>query len=172
MKKLAACFMIAVLFSCTTKETETKTKTYFDLASFFRNEAKRLTLKNESITKTLSINGKKERKTLTISNWEREFDAFIAADINKGSWKGEFAVATSPTTATYTTNNEKIAVKKIEITKNGNQVSSIRIFINNSNGLYASIDSLSYYPDQSYHIRKVQRIKLMEEKTYDILGQF
>jgi len=43
--------------------------------------------------------------------------------------------------------------------------------ISNKNILYSSGDTLVYYPDSLYEIRKHQKIKLLAQKTYQITGK-
>lgn len=173
MKKLFfACF---VLFcsACTLKEQDKiATKSYFDLESYFKQEATRLTKANQLIDKTVLVNGKAEEKNLLIKDWEKEFSSFIDADINKASWRGSFKLAKTDSLTTYTSNSDKIPVKKLEITYKDNKVMAIKVFVTNTNNLYTSQDSLSYYPDSLYQIKKTQHIKLMDEKKYQITGKF
>jgi hypothetical protein len=188
--RLSFFFLFIVLFiSCNSKEREkSKVKTYFDLEGYFKKEALRLSKKNRPILKTVWINGKSEQKTITIKNWEKEFGVFIDADINKASWRGSFKkltkeknkerveggsyILSSNELTTYTSNSNKIPVKKIEVIRAKGKVRSIKVYIYNSNDLYASQDTLSYFPDSLYEIKKVQHIKLLEEKKYQIVGEF
>jgi hypothetical protein len=179
---------ILAFTSCQQKAKEkSKNLTYFDLAGYFKNEAKRLSRINRPIGKTVWIDGKSEQKIIKIKDWEKELAVFIEADINKGSWKGAFKKSESyfmmlptrysstsrhDTTITYTSNNEKIPIKTLKIVKQGNEVFSIQIFLHNINDLYTSQDSLIYFPDSLYEIKKVQRIKLMDEKKYIVKGEF
>lgn len=170
---LTICFIVFLFTACNLKEKErekVKNKLYFDMESYFKKEAERMSKKNSPINKTVSINGKTERKTISIKNWEREWHAFLDADINKASWRGAFKLSDVAGTKTYTTENEKIPVKKLEITAKNGKVTSIKIFIDNVNDLYVSKDSLSYFPDSLYHIVKSQKIKLMGQKRYEIVG--
>lgn len=173
MKKLFFFCLVVFYSSCTLKEQDkTNTPSYFDLDSYFKSEAKRLSEANFQIEKTVIVNGESEEKNIIINNWEKEFDSFIAADINKVSWKGSFKVKKDSITTIYVTQNEKIPVKKVEIVYRKEKIYGIKIFITNTNRLYTSKDSLTYYPDSLYRIKKLQQIKLMGPKTYQITGRF
>lgn len=174
MKKLGISFLVMLLaISCNLKNKEkANTKTYFDVEGYFKKEALRLSKTNKTISKTVFINGKEEQKNINIKNWEQEFKYFIDADINKASWKGSFNETTTGNLKTYTSQSDKIPVKKLEIVLQGNKPSSIKIFITNANNLYTSQDSLSYFPDSLYEIKKTQHIRLMETKQYKITGRF
>lgn len=171
---LTICCIVLLFTACNLKEKErekAKNKLYFDIENYFKSEAKRMAKKNSSINKTVSINGKTEQKTILIKNWEKEFAAFLDADINKASWRGDFQLSTTANVKIYTTRNEKIPVKKLAVTQKNGKVIAIKIFIHNINDLYVSQDSLSYFPDSLYHIVKAQKIKLMEEKKYEVTGR-
>lgn len=175
MKKLSLSFLVVIVFaiSCNLKENKKAgNKTYFNLAGYFKNEAIRLSKANPTISKTVFINGKEEQKNIRIKNWEQEFKSFTDADINKASWKGSFNVAKSGDQTIYTSHSDKIPVKKLEIALANNKLTSIKVYITNANGLYTSQDSLIYYPDSLYQIKKTQHIKLMENKRYSITGKF
>lgn len=174
MKKLSIPFlMILLATSCNLKDKEkANTKTYFDLEDYFEKEAFRLSKKNPTVDKTVFINGKEEQKNIKIKNWEQEFKSFIDADINKASWKGAFNETIAGNLKTYLSHGNKIPVKKLEIVSENNKPISIKVYITNANDLYTSQDSLSYFPDSVYQIKKTQHIKLMETKQYKITGKF
>ena len=173
MKKLILYSFIVFCSACTLKEQDNLgTKTYVDLAGYFKKEALRLKQNNLPIDKTVMVNGKMEEKKLNIADWEKEFDSFISADINKASWRGAFQTAINNNVTTYTSNSDKIPVKKVEVAYHNEKIIAIKIFVTNTNNLYTSKDTLSYYPDSLYEIKKVQSIRLMSEKKYQITGKF
>lgn len=145
---------------------------YFDLPTYFRNEAKRLETQSPKIVKTVSLNDQTEQKSITIKDWKRELSVFIEADINKASWRGAFATKITDTSTIYSTNNEKIAVKRLEIGKRSGHISSIKITLKNDNDLYTAQDELLYFPDSLYKVRKVQKVRLMDKKTFEVVGKF
>ncbi len=173
MRGIIVCCLILFFTSCTLKEKENLSKKlYIDLNSYFKKEANRLSKINSFIDKTVIINGQKEEKKVKIIDWQKEFEPFISADINKVSWRGEFEIKKDLLKETYTTANEKIPVKEIQLTYKNNKIYSIEISINTTNSLYFSKDNLIYYPDSTYQIKKVQKIKLMDQKVYQVIGKF
>lgn len=173
MRKLFFFCLVIFCSSCTLKEQDkTSAQLYFDLDSYFKAESQRLSKANLQIHKTVMVNGQSEEKNIKINNWEKEFESFIAADINKASWRGSFKVQKDNLTTIYLTQNEKIPVKKVEITYLKDKIYGIKIFITTTNRLYTSKDSLVYYPDSLYQIKKLQDIKLMDPKTYQVTGRF
>jgi hypothetical protein len=161
-----------MFFSCRNNNQEKARPVYFDLATYFKKEALRLSKKNPSVNKMVMVDGKKEQKNILIKNWEKEFEIFIAADINKASWRGLFTFNKHGDQESYTSSDKKIPVKKVIIKKKGGNIASIQILIYNNNDLYKSQDSLTYFPDSLYHITKTQKIKLLSEKRYEITGRF
>lgn len=165
-------FLIFILSSCNLNEQKVAVEPYFDLKSYFEMEAQRLNKLNLQIDKSVSINGNVEHKKVSIKSFEKEFSAFIAADINKGSYKGSFSVKKEAETESYIAENEKIPIKKVEIIYLDNKPKSILIVTETNNILYHSSDTLSYFPDSLYEIKKTQKIRLLKEKKYVIRGEF
>ncbi len=173
MRKIVFFLAVLTFCSCQQKEqTSTKLNTYFDIRGYFEKEISRLTKLNPIITKTVRINENVEQKKLSIKSWKQELQSFIDADINKASWKGSFKVEKNGNLTTYTANSDKIPVKNITVALNGSRVVSVKILVNNDNNLYISQDSLVYFPDSIYQIKKTQSIKLMNPKSYQVIGKF
>ncbi|RZL34245.1 MAG: hypothetical protein EOP00_31955 [Pedobacter sp.] len=173
MRNYALFCALALFLSCSLKSNEkAETQTYFSVSNYFKNEVARLSKNNPSIIKTVLVNGKAEEKKLQIKNWQQELSSFIEADINKASWKGSFQMIKSDTSEIYTSQSDKIPVKKLIIIKAGDSVKSVKIFLANENNLYTSNDSLVYNSDEFYEIKKTQKIKLMDSKRYVIHGKF
>lgn len=165
---------ISIFFGCSNaaKEDSKNDLGYFDLKSYFQQEATRLARKNPVFNKTVLINADAETKTLRISDWPTELAVFSDANINRASWKGLFKVQKSPEKDIYRSENEKVPVKEVIVEKRGNRIYGIQIKIDNVNSLYTSSDTLTYYPDSLYHINKTQHIKLLPSKHYQIIGKF
>lgn len=173
MKKTASVILISLLFGCgTTTEKVPIDNDYFDLSGYFSNEADRLTKENPSVAKTVFINGKAEEKTVKIADWVNELQSFSSSDINKASWRGEFTALQNDSTKTYTSNSAKIPVKSVFVKLVNTKPVFIQIILKNENTLYNSHDTLTYVPNDFYSIVKSQKIKLMEQKNYKVIGKF
>ncbi|WP_231427366.1 hypothetical protein [Pedobacter sp. Leaf250] len=127
---------------------------------------------NPIINKTVTVNGELEKKEIKINDWKKELAIFSNADINRKSWRGSFAFKEKNGVDIYTSDNKKIPVKKVSITWNGEKAKRIEIIIANKNILFQSNDTLNYYPDSLYDIKKEQKIRLLNEKKYSITGKF
>ncbi len=175
MRKPILLFLSFLLFISCNNSADKKQKTnlnYFDIKGYFEKEVARLTLKNPLITKTVSVNGATESKRIKITDWKKELTLFSDADINRASWKGLFELKKSNDQELYSSNNEKVPVKELMVIYKNNKVLGIKILIKNVNSLYTSIDTLSYYTDSLYQVKKMQNIKLLSEKSYTITGSF
>lgn len=144
---------------------------YFNLKGYIDTEVKRLRVLNPEIDKTVEVNKAEEQKKLKIADWQKELSAFSDADINKSAWQGLFKLNKTENLDTYTSDNEKVPVKSLKVIYKDGKVKGIKILISNANSLYTSNDTLSYFPDSLYEIRKTQHIKLLNEKNYRIIGK-
>ena len=145
---------------------------YFDLKGYMAKEAGRLNAAMPLISKTVLVDTAAESTSIKIADWNKEFSVFSDADINKSAWKGLFVVTRTEYEDSYKSDNDKVPVKSLVIHHKNGKVKSIKILISNTNSLYSSNDTLSYYPDSLYEIRKMQHIKLLNEKIYRITGKF
>ncbi len=173
IKKLVILVFALAMFSCNQrKEAEANTDLlYFDLKGYFEKEISRLQKLNPVVNKTVSVNGAAENKTAKITDWAKELAIFVNADINKTSWKGSFKATAQNGVDIYTSDNRKIPVKKVSITWNGQKAGKIEIIIDNKNILYQSQDTLTYCPDSLYAIKKQQKIRLLKQKKYSVVGK-
>jgi len=173
VKKLFFPVFALALFSCNQqKEAEINTSlSYFDVKGYFGREISRLQRLNPDVDKTVSINGIGENKKAKIADWTKELAIFVNADINKTSWKGSFKSKEQNGVDIYTSDNKKIPVKKISVTWKGQKAGKIEIIIDNKNILYQSQDTLIYCPDSLYKIKKQQKIRLLKEKKYSVIGK-
>jgi hypothetical protein len=145
---------------------------YFDLKKYIQAEVVRLDQVNPLVSKTVSIDGSAENKSLKVTSWAKELSALADADINKNSWKGLFSVQKKSNELVYQTDNEKVPVKQLSIRYKNNAPDRILILISNSNLLYSSLDSLVYCPDSLYAISKYQKIRLLTARKYRISIKF
>lgn len=164
---------LCLLAACTDQPGRSAAGTsYFDLQSYFKQEATRLNQARPLVEKTVMVNGEEEKKKLNIPDWQNELSVFADADINKSAWKGAFKVSKMTDGDIYATDEDKIPVKEVRVFKKDNKITGIRIFMRTENYLYNSLDTLAYYPDSTYQISKVQHIRLLNKKAYKITGKF
>lgn len=175
MRNLSLLLLITLFFvACNSAapKKQSLSLSYFDVKGFIASEVIRLKQSNPEIDKTVIVNQDKEHKKLKIADWQKELSAFADADINKSAWQGLFILHKSKEVDTYTSNDEKVPVKSLRILYHSGKLAGIEVLISNANILYTSNDTLSYYPDSIYQVKKTQRIKLLKEKSYKITGLF
>lgn len=171
-KKIWISGILLVFYGCNPAAKNQKdTLNYFDLKGYFKKEAARLTRNKPAFTKIVTINDAAESKKVRITDWTKELSIFSAADINRNAWKGLFDTSNTGDQEIYTSYDEKVPVKEVRITRRNGKVYHIRILIKNTNILYSSSDTLSYYPDSLYQVKKTQHIKLLAEKKYTVTGK-
>lgn len=165
--------ILLVFLGCNPAEKNQKNAlTYFDIKGYFEKEALRLSRMNPLLSKTVAVNELGETKKIRITDWAKELSAFSDADINRSAWRGLFNKKSTGQEEVYISDDKKVPVKELMITKRNGQVYGIRILIKYSNILYNSADTLSYFPDSLYQVKKKQQIKLLDEKNYSITGRF
>lgn len=163
---------LVLLAGCQTDTAHKGSKgTYFDLKGYISAEAKRLNTLQPTVQKRVAINEETEQKIVRITDFNRELASFTDADINKQSWQGEFNRHQQANTQDYTTTNEKIPIKLLRVTYHNSRVKAIQVISYTHNLLYHSIDTLSYYPDSLYEIKKSQKIRFMKDKRYRVVGR-
>ena len=173
MKFAAIGLVVLVLGGCAANEqNKPQSAAYFDLKGYFEKEATKLNKLNLEIDKSVAINGSAEQKIVKIKDFNKELSTFIASDINKLSWRGSFTVKKDANAERYITINDKIPVKQIEIHYLNKKIKQIQIVSVTDNILYHSSDTLNYFPDSLYEIRKTQKIKLLKKKVYVVVGKF
>lgn len=172
-RKLLLSGILLVFLSCNQAEKNQKnTLTYFNIKGYFEKEALRLTRVNPLLMKTVEVNEVAETKKIRVTDWAKEFSVFSDADINRNAWKGLFYKKVNDQQEIYTSDDKKVPVKEVMIIKRKGRVYGIRILIKYSNVLYSSADTLSYFPDSLYQVKKKQQIKLLSEKNYSITERF
>ncbi|MBY0245010.1 MAG: hypothetical protein K2Q03_06125 [Sphingobacteriaceae bacterium] len=173
MKKITLIFFVTLLMACDAKNEKITTQKplYFSLENYFNAEAKRLNAKQIWVEKTVSVNEKTETKKVKIKDWAAELSVFSQADINKKAWKGSFVTKIQNDSTSYISNAEKIAIKKLFVVTKNNKVSEVRVYLSTKNILYHSQDTLIYFPDSLYQIKKSQSIRFLNPKKYGVLGR-
>lgn len=171
---LNSLYLILFLFSsCSQVEnTESTDLIYFDIKGYFLNEATKLTSRKSAVLKEVNKNEQKERKTILIKDWEKEFDLFIESDINKPSWTSSYNVESNGDTTLYQALVPELRTRMIQVIKDGSKIKSISIKNESLNRLYKSYESLSYFPDSIYVIEKEQQVRFLGENKYRVTGVF
>jgi hypothetical protein len=174
MRKLSFLLLIFFLGACTAspRKEQFRAVQYFDLKDYIARESKRLAQLQPEIDKYVEVNTSAEHKKLKIADWQKELSVFADADINKSAWQGLFTLNATGDRKVYQSDNDKVPVKSLSIQYKNGKIFGLQILISTVNSLYTSNDTLSYFPDSLYEVKKTQHIKLLNKKKYHITGKF
>lgn len=171
-KTLKGFLFIFILSGCFSKTKETpRAIIYFDVKGYFTQLADQLNQQNPTIHKTVSKNNNSESKSLKITHWKEEFALFINADINKAAWKDSYSKDSSASKIIYTTKNPDLKTQKIVIDLINGKPTHFFIETNVDNLLYHTTEHLEFYTDSLYKIKKSQKVILLGNNQYEIIGK-
>lgn len=150
---------------------------YFDVASFFQQEASRLATENPEVSKTVFLNGKEEQKKLSVNDWQSELNAFLDADINKKSFLGKYIPEQrkegTQTLLHYSAVDENLRIRALDVAFDNDSIPvKIHAVLFTSNILYSSHQQLTYERDKGYWISGKQTIRFLEPDTFSIAAIF
>lgn len=154
MKLIKKMSLLLLLFAaCQAPEVNnivTSKKSFFDIKSFFIQEIERLK-QIKTIEKTITLNGQKEVQTV-VPNFKIELSEFLNSDINKVSWKDKYDEIKKDTYISYSSLDESLEIKTVEIFHDIKQkVKKIRIIKEVNNLLYTSHKELLYDVEKEYY---------------------
>lgn len=173
MYKLGICFFL-FLFIISCKESTNQNNRaiyYFDLKSYFINQAYKLQSHNKPIEKTVSKDGLQEKKAIMVNDWNEEFSLFLNSDINKSSWRDSYKKDSSTNKIIYQAKSNQLITKTIEIYLLNKKPCLIKIHNSDKNYLSEKDEILSFYPDSIYKIQKTQKIAFGKRHVYLITGK-
>ena len=154
----------------------TEVNYFFDLKGYFGEQIKLNNEKYKTPTKTVSVDGKAEKKTLEKINWEKELSVFAAADINKSSWQDKYRIDTMATinavNIAYTALDDKLKTRLINVKLNNDVVEFISIDQLSDNMIYNSKKTLTYSPKKGYTLENRQKARFLDEHFYEITVDF
>ncbi|MXV15841.1 hypothetical protein [Hufsiella ginkgonis] len=176
MKRLTGVLgLIAVLSSCMQTEhagVETKKQSYFDLASYMRQQVAAMQKTHPEVLKSVTENGIPESKTKQIVNWKRELAIFAGSDINKPAWRSSYREVKKEGEVSYLSTDPKLRTRQLSISSDSKgRVTHIRIVNHTSNYLYTSNEVLDFFPDSLYQVEKKQQVMLLGETSYLVTGK-
>lgn len=152
--------------------THESVNTYFDIAGYFTEEARKLQQAAPQILKTVAKNDEEEEQQLQIKNWNNELELFISSDINRPAWTSSYLTDSNDMEIRYTAMDSDLRTKIIHIKKHvDNSISEILIVNETENMLYSTKETLHYFPDSAYSIRKEQQVKIVGRDDYQISGK-
>jgi hypothetical protein len=160
-----------------TNSNNTSKRTFFDLKSYFIQEATYLKANNLKIKKRIILNDETEEHIYEVSDWEKELSLFIESDINRPSWKDRYTLDSTKnksgiTLLHYKATDEQLFTQVLDIELKGKKVHSVMIINRVSNNVYESQQYLTYFPGKSYSIKKTQDVSLFSKENYQIEAEY
>lgn len=178
MFKTISNYFLFILFfccSCKTEPEENITPVYFDMKSFFENEADRMQNHNFSLRKTILTSDNTESHFFDSANWVNEFKSFIECDINRKAWINSYRVDSiiigKSTLVKYVAKDPTLLISTIQIIFKANIPHSIQVVKKNDKQFYAHFNYLRYVPEKYFIIDNWQKINFTENIHIKIEGE-
>ena len=170
--------LILIISACNSNEQADaeQVKYFFDLKGYFDEQININNEKYKTPTKTVSVDGKAQKKQLKKINWEKELSVFASADINKSSWQDKYRIDTMATinavNVAYTALDDKLKTRLINVKLNNDVVEFISIDQLSDNMIYNSKKTLTYSPNEGYTLENRQKARFLQEHLYEINVDF
>ncbi len=152
---------------------QTNLKPFFDLKGFLNGEIEQL--KGQQVSKSVTLNGKKETKTLKEFDFQAGLKMFVESDINKPAWFDAYQIDTthidsSTTQIKYTTTKEKLKIKSLQVNFDNDLETIQSIIIDRlvETDIYDAQQQLTYIPNQGFSINNQQEVALQDKNEYRI----
>ncbi len=168
--RIAVLVLIIFVASCKPEVQQSK-GSYFNLNSYFAQQAQKYAKANFTVVKTVSRNGEAETKKVKIENWPGELSVFSESDINKPSWKNSYKTTASGNFVIYTALEPDLKTRQIILKKENNRIIYLNIFNRITNKLFQTKEKLTYYPDSLYIIQRKQHVRFLGTSDYLIEGK-
>ncbi len=149
------------------------TNPFFDLKTYFSSEVSRLSGIN-NVKKITSVNGNKEILNLDSLNIRTELKIFSDSDINRPAWTDKYLIDSLKNDSgqllklIYSTNDEKLKTKKIEIDFEDEAITQIIIEKNASSAISSMNQLLTYIPSKGYLIERQQDVTLGGKNEFKV----
>ena len=175
---------LLVLSSCRDEETDpNEKKTYYDLKGFVDNQIVYLNEKKPKVTKTVRLDGKKEVRAETETDWKKELELFAQADINKPAYRNSYSIIRSDSSVYEyrIKEGEKLPVQylMIKVDSATQQPVSVKALLRSENKIYSSEKSIeltssrrnSLLEVSAYSVKGYQKLLFMNRKSFDITAK-
>ncbi|MBD2702090.1 hypothetical protein IC229_15675 [Spirosoma sp. BT702] len=131
-----------LLSNCTNPAQQNQAPVYYDVVGFVQKQIAGLSAQKPLVSKTVSINEKRNQQNTHDINWAKELELFVQADINKPALRSSYVI-TRPDSATYQYTlkpEEHLAVQSltVQLDATSHQPRRIEAVMQTSNPLYTS----------------------------------
>ncbi len=177
---------ISILISCLSilacqKETHQagiQPSSFFDLKEFFKEEEQALSGKIKSLHKEITINGKLEEQKIDSFDLNKELAIFIAADINRPAWLGQYQVDSLKDAQNvlkainYKALKDNLKTKELTISYQDGEVTEIYVKKAISTMAATSFQELTYYKGKGYKNKNEQSMIFSEANAIQLDVKF
>lgn len=170
-KSVFAVSILAVCLNSCKPDIRQNENDYFNLSSYFAQQAKKYSDANFNVLKTVSRNGYAETKLVKIENWPGELSLFSESDINKPAWKNSYTTTASGNITIYKAKEPDLKTREIILKKQNNHIVYMMVFNVINNRLFQTREKLTYYPDSLYLIQRKQHVRFIGTNDYVIKGE-
>lgn len=153
--------VLFLLTACSQSKVNSNNKILFDLNTLVQQDIDSLQKNNCGCTKTILAVDKKEIAIQDTINWEKEMQLILSCDINKPKWIEHFKVDSLDNKVLYTTQNNKIPIKKMVVYYNEQQeVVQVEIKKQQKSILLKNVTYVNYYPKKGFEVKQEQYLPL------------
>ena len=171
---------VGFLSGCQNQGQQAAIPSYYPVATTVKELITKATASKYQLLKLAVLDGKREEGVLDTVKWDKELEPFLAADINKPSWKGLFKADSVIDAAglfiTYTSLKPELPVRKLQVSLNtGGQPTRIHAQLYQDNTLNVVEKTLQLDFDNMgglvrYSIQGRHKVILMDETFFTITG--
>lgn len=184
MRWLFGLLLLTTVFltACMPEIEGTKKETYFSTDRYFTQLIDSLSKTTTTLVKRAIINAQTEVDTVVVEQdsifWQREWQAFREADINKPALIDQYEVDTLLTTDTlfqtpvleirHTAQKEDLRTKELIVwlEPDNGEVRGFHLRTTDQNVIYRSGQSLTFIQNEGYTIDAYQQVVTQGEETY------
>lgn len=176
---LGCCLVIQITGCAPNSEKVKGGLSYFDNATWFGNEIKKIKQANPGVMKTTAINGKNDRKLLHIKNWDDELRLFSSINLNKSAFSGKYLVDSAYVyidkkeipeqrflRLTYRAKSITMPIQYYQVDQRDDKVLRIKARKKEKSAFFESGLELQFVPDSGYSLRGIQSIRGMNRNDY------
>ncbi len=167
---------VLFFYSCKNTKTEKTAVVYFDLKTYFENQAAELGANKFRIKKIVLKDDTAAEKTIDHPDWKIELNPFSECDINKPSWKNSYTIDSSGDPGMYCVKylakDSALKIKSINFCVEQDSLTFIRIEKRTDNMYYNNITTLNYFPMKAYSIQNSQKITFTKGSEVEVKALF
>lgn len=165
---LVLVLIITILTSCNKKNDKAAFIEYYpvSITKIVTKEIEAISTSKDSVCKIVQFKDSKiEHHKIPVSDVESDLRSFLEFDINKPAWQKSYTSQTVNNNIRFSTIEDKLPLKFIDIQGDIKSPECIRFYFQNSNNLYQSTKVIEWVPNKYYYIYSIQDVKGMNADT-------